>query len=200
MPPRAFLAAPALVVALLAAPAAAQQQSESYKFLEAVRQGKGNDVIAIIERPGSTIINTRAIGTGEGAIHIVVKRGDEVYTRYLLQKGADANLRDGRGNTPMILAVLGGHAGLIPLLIAGKANVNLANGGGETPLILAVQRRDTEMARALLDAGADADQTDNVAGLSARDYARRDARNPALVKLLEDAPKRTRGRAAGPKL
>ena len=48
----------------------------------------------------------------------------------------------------------GGHAGLIPTLVAGKANVNLGNGAGETPLIRAVQRRDVAMARALLAAGA----------------------------------------------
>ncbi|HEX8388596.1 MAG TPA: ankyrin repeat domain-containing protein, partial [Sphingomonas sp.] len=78
--------------------------------------------------------------------------------------------------------------------------INLANGSGETPLILAVQRRDLAAARTLLGLGADPDQTDNVAGMSARDYARRDARNPALLKLLEEAPKRGRKAAAGPKL
>jgi uncharacterized protein len=189
-----------LALALIAAPAAAQQQSESYKFLQAVRESKGNDVIAILDRPGATIINTREVTSGEGAIHIVVKRGDETYVRYLLQKGADPNLRDGRGNTPLILAVSGGYGNLIPILTAGKANVNLGNASGETPLIRAVQRRDANMVRLLLAAGADADQTDNVAGLSARDYARQDMRNPALAKLLEDAPKRTRPAVAGPKL
>ena len=197
MPPRAIL----LAAALLSASAGAQQQSESYRFLQAVKEGKGNDVIAIVDRPGSTIINTREQASGEGALHIVAKRGDEQYTRYLLIKGADPNLRDGKGNTALLLAVAGGHAGLIPTLVAGKANVNLGNGAGETPLIRAVQRRDVAMARALLAAGADPDQTDNVAGMSARDYARRDARNPALVKLLEDAPKAAPRRAvAGPKL
>lgn len=196
MSPRALF----VTALLLAAPAAAQQQSESYKFLQAIKDGKGNDVIAIIDRPGSSVINARDITSGEGALHIVVKRGDETYLRYLLQKGADPNLRDGRGNTPLLLAVAGGHAGLIPVLVAGKANVNLSNAAGETPLIRAVQRRDVAMTRALLQAGADPDQTDNTAGLSARDYARRDARNPALSKLLEDAPKRGGRAIAGPKL
>jgi ankyrin repeat protein len=196
MSPRAFVP----IALLIAAPVGAQQQSESYKFLQAVKEAKGNDVLAILDRPGSNIINTRDSGNGEGALHIVVRRGDERYTRYLLQKGADANLRDGRGNTPLLLAVDGGHAGLIPVLIAGRARVDLGNGGGETPLIRAVQRRDVAMARLLLAAGADPDQTDNVAGMSARDYARRDARNPALAKLLEDAPKRKARAVSGPKL
>ena len=196
MSPRAY---PILAFLLAAAPAGAQQQSESYKFLQAVKEAKGNDVLAILDRPGATVINTRDVTSGEGALHIVAKRGDATYLRYLLQKGADANLRDGRGDTALLLAVAGGHAGLIPVLVAGRANVNLGNGGGETPLIRAVQRRDVAMARALLAAGADAAQPANVAGMSARDYARRDARNPALAKLLEDAPKRARGAVSGPK-
>jgi uncharacterized protein len=184
---------------LLSASAVAQQQSESYKFLQAVREAKGNDVLAILDRPGATIINTRDVSSGEGALHITVKRGDELYTRYLLQKGADPNLRDGRGNTPLLLAVAAGHADLIPLLTGAKANVNLGNSSGETPLIRAVQKRDANMVRVLLAAGADPDQTDNVAGLSARDYAKQDGRNPVLARMLEDAPKAKRAAVSGPK-
>ena len=197
---RGLFPATLLLVAPLAAPAVAQQQSESYKFLTAVREAKGNDVIAILNKPGSTIVNTRDIGNGEGALHIVARRGDETYTRFLLQKGADPNLKDGRGNTPLILAVNGGFANLIPILTAARANVNLGNSAGETPLIRAVQRRDLGMVRTLLLAGADPDQADVIAGQSARDYARVDARNQVLSKMLEEAPRRTRpAGVAGPR-
>ena len=195
-------AAATLLALLLLSPGplAAQQQSEGYKFLTAIREAKGNDVLAILNKPGSTIVNTRDIGSGEGALHIVARRGDEAYLRFLLQKGADPNLKDGRGNTPLLAAVNAGHAGLIPILTAARANVNLANGAGETPLIRAVQRRDVPMVRALLQAGADADQADVIAGQSARDYARSDARNPVLLQMLENAPKKAlRTGVAGPR-
>ena len=172
----------------LAAPVAAQQQSQSYKFLEAVRKADGNAVIAILDQPGQTIINTRDRTTGEGALHIVVKRGDSVYTRYLLGRGADANMRDGRGNTPMMLAVQEGEPALIDVLALVKANPNLGNSGGETPLIRAVQRRDLALVRSLLAAGANPDQTDNVAGMSARDYAKADPRAAPILKVLSDTP------------
>lgn len=185
---------------LLATPALGQFQSESYKFLQAVRDSKNDDVITALNKPGTTVVNTRDRTTGEAALHITVKRGDVPYTTFLLQKGADANIRDGKGNTPMIVAVRSGHGELVPLLMLGRANPNLANGAGETPLILAVQMRDIAAVRELLNAKADPDQRDNIAGLSARDYAQRDTRAPLIAKLLADTPKVERKGVAGPKL
>lgn len=192
-----------MIAALLAVapvvPAIAQQQSEGYKFLTAVRESKNNDVIDMLGRPGSSIVNARDITTGEGALHIVIKRGDETYLRFLLQKGADPNLRDGKGNTPLLLAVQLGQTGMIPILTTAKANPNLGNSAGETPLIRAVQRRDVGMIRELLNDGADPDQADIIAGMSARDYAKQDNRNAVVTKLLEDAPKTKKTVVSGPK-
>lgn len=193
-------AAAAFLILAPALPAAAQFQSESYKFLQAVRDAKGDDVVNMLGKPGSNIINTRDPSTGETAVHIVVKRGDGTYLRYLLQNGADPNIRDGKGNTPLMVAVTEGETDLIPVLTAGKANPNLANSAGETPLIRAVQRRDLGEVRALLAVNADPDQTDVIAGKSARDYASQDSRNQVIARLLADTPKKTRRAVAGPKL
>ena len=196
-----MVATVALPVAVLLTPSAvnAQNQSEGYKFLNAVRESKNNDVLEMLGRPGSSIVNSRDVTTGEGALHIVIKRGDETYLRFLLQKGADANLRDGKGNTPLLLAVTLGQTDMIPILTAAGANPNLANSAGETPLIRAVQRRDIAMIRVLLNENADPDQADIIAGMSARDYAKQDGRNVVVTKLLADAPKKTRKAVAGPK-
>ena len=188
-----------LAAAVIAGPAAAQQQSQSYKFLEAVRKADGNTVESILGAPGQRIIDTRDVTSGEGALHIVVKRGDATYLRYLLVKGADPNLRDSRGNTPMMLAASTGQPALVDLLKAGRADANAANASGETPLIRAVQLRDLPMVRALLAAGANPDQTDNVAGMSARDYAKADTRSPAILKVIEGTPARPTRGVAGPK-
>lgn len=191
-----------LAAALLlgSAPSAAQQRSVSYRFLEAVREAKGAEVLELLSEPGTTVIDTRDVSTGESALHIVVKRGDNLYLRFLLQKGADPDLRDAKGNTPLLLAASLGQTTLADSLIGAKANVNLGNGQGETPLIRAVQRRDLAMARILLAAGADPDQSDVLAGMSARDYARDDTRTPALAKLLADAPRKSRRAVSGPRL
>jgi len=191
-----FVAAAMIVTA---APAVAQLgQSDSYQFLQAIRESKGDEVTKLLDKPGTVIINTRDRQTGESALHIVAKRGDTTYVNYLLARGADPNAKDGQGNTPLLVAVNSGASGVIDLLVRGGANVNLGNGSGETPLIRAVQRRDLSLVRTLLAAGGDPDQPDRIAGLSARDYAHQDTRTPALAKVIDETPKKPRRAVAGP--
>jgi ankyrin repeat protein len=191
------LVATAMIVT--AAPATAQLgQSDSYQFLQAIRESKGDEVNKLLDKPGTVIVNTRDRQSGEAALHIVAKRGDTTYVNYLLARGADPNIRDGQGNTPLLVAVNNGAGGVIDLLVKGGANVNLGNGSGETPLIRAVQRRDLSLVRILLAAGADPDQSDRIAGLSARDYAHQDTRTPALAKVIDETPKKPRRAVSGP--
>lgn len=193
-----------LVTALafvVATPAAAQLGfSDSYNFLKAVRDSKGQDIETLLSKPGTTIINTHDPSSGEGALHIVVKRGDTTYLRYLLQHGADPNIRDKAGTTPLMLAVSDSEEPCVAILIKANADVNLANDSGETPLIRAVQLRNIQLVRELLDAHADPDQVDHIAGKSARDYADQETRSPAIRKLLDDAPKTTHQDVVGPQL
>ena len=192
----------ALAVAAASTPAAAQLISGSpgYQFLDAVKNDKGSDVDAILAKPGSRIIDTQDPSTGEGALHIVVKRDDAKYVTYLLYKGANPNIKDRQGNTPLLLAVDRGYGDLIPLLLKGKANPNLAGDGGQTPLIKAVLRRDEDMARDLIEGGADPDKRDYLAGKSARDYANGDARSPGMIKLFADLPAAPKRGVSGPVL
>ena len=194
-----WLAMAAGLAMMAATGAEAQRFSEGYRYIEAVRKADGNELTKILNNPQTRIIDAKT-DSGEGALHIVAKRSDTTYLGFLLARGANPNIQDGQGDTPMMTALQSSFLSGVETLIARKANVNLANNRGETPLIRAVQLRNLEAARVLLAAGADPDQTDNVAGMSARDYARVDTRSPALGKLIADAPKVQRRAAAGPKL
>ena len=180
----------AAAAAVFATPAAlpAQRMSDSYEFLKAVREANGNKVTEMLDKPGQTIVNTRD-NNGDGALHIAAKRGDSTYLSFLTGKGANPNLQDARGNTALLLSTEANCSECIDVLVRRKANVNLANASGETPLIRAVQLRNVLLAQKLLQAGGNPDQADVIAGMSARAYARRDTRSPALAKLLADAPK-----------
>ena len=186
---RAFYAAAAAAL-LTAAPATAQQFSDSYQFLDAIRDADGAKVNKYLEDKTLRIVNAKNRSTGEGAIHIVAKRSDALYLRVLLQQpDCNPNLQDNRGNTALLLAVEKGWAEGITILLRYKANVNLANSAGVTPLIRAVQLHDQDIVAQLLAAGADPDKADFGSGKSARDYARENARYPAIIKLLAEAKK-----------
>ena len=185
--------------ALTAMPVPAHAQfSDSYTFLKAVRDKDVSKAKSIVSQAGSTTINTRDRETGDTALHIVTKRRDVPWINFLLIEGADVNARDREGNSALILAAGQGFTDGVRTLLARRANVNAVNNQGETALIKAVQLRDIATARVLLDNGANPDITDNVAGLSARDYAERDRRAGAIKRLIDEAKTGKPAAAAGP--
>lgn len=168
------------------APAAQAQFSDSYNFLKAIRDRKGDEAEKFLSEPGTVIINTRDATTGETALHIVVQRRDSTWLGYLLQKGANPNLADKKGTTPLMLATQLNFIDGIDWLVKKKVQVDQTNRAGETALILAVQLRNTEAVRALLKAGANPDKKDSRAGYSARDYAKQDGRAGTIANIIEN--------------
>ncbi|GAA0476255.1 hypothetical protein GCM10009096_17520 [Parasphingorhabdus litoris] len=192
-----------MFMSFLAVPQLASAQfSASYNFLKAVKDRDGTEATKFLNEPGTVIVNTRDVTTGETALHIVIARRDATWAGFLLQKGANPNLRDKQGTTPLLLATRLRFIEGARILLAKNADVNQTNNRGETALIRAVQLRDSEMTRLLLKNGADPDRPDTLAGLSARDYATRDRRAAAILREIEkaDAEKKPKseGRFFGP--
>jgi ankyrin repeat protein len=187
------------LMVLVASPAMAQF-SDSYNFLKAVKDKDVLKAKSFIDKPGSTLVNTRDGDSGDTALHIVTRRRDTPWMGFLLQNGADPNARDKDGNTPMMVAAMTGFTEGVRVMIAGRGQVDMANGRGETALIKAVHGRDAQTAALLLSAGADPDRPDNQTGLSAREYAARDSRGGPVAKLMAEAPKKGAKKAVGPQL
>ncbi|QOT73256.1 ankyrin repeat domain-containing protein [Sphingobium fuliginis] len=192
--------AAALALALLSPVGAQAQFSDNYNFLKAVKDADGQKVTDLIQKPGSTVINSRDVTTGDTALHLVVARRDNTWLTFLLAKGANPNLTDNNGNTPLMDAVQARFEEGVRSLLTYNAQVDKANGSGETPLIRAVQLRDVALVRLLVAQGANPDRRDTIAGMSARDYAERDARTPGLVEALSAAKTKTapKGPVQGP--
>lgn len=194
---RAFVAAAAVV--LVSVPATAQQYSDSYTFLKAVRERDGNKVTDLASVPGTVVLSAKDRSTGDTALHIVARNRDLSWLGFLLAKGAKADAQNNEGMTALAIAAQLGWTEGVEALLNRRASVDMANVRGETPLILAVQKRDVMTVRQLIAKGANPKKADRVAGYSALDYAKRDSRSAAIVKALE-APAPVQAPVAGPKL
>lgn len=176
----------------LTAPAAAQFQSEGYKFIEAVKDRDGDVATEMLSKPGTQIVNARDISSGDTGLHVVVARSDALWIRFLLQKGADPNIRNKKGVSPLQMATSLGFTDGVEALIAGGASVNVSDQTGETPLIAAVHARNAPLVRLLLDKGADPDHNDN-SGRSARDYMELQSGNTLLQQEFTQSDAKRKG-------
>lgn len=178
----------------LSAPAAAQLFSQGYEFLEAVKERDGDAVTEMLNKPGTQVVNTRDITNGRTGLHIAVERRDPLWVRFLIQRGADPNIRDKNGVYPIQIAANLGDVDSVEALIKGGAQIDVADQQGETPLIAAVHKRDSALIARLLKEGADPDHNDN-SGRSARDYVELMAGNERLLQEFEaaDADRKAKG-------
>lgn len=155
---------------ITAPPVAAQLYSEGYQFLKAVKDRDGDAVTEMLNEPGTQVVNTRDIGNGDTGLHVVTERRDVLWIRFLMQRGANPNIQNKKGVTPLQVAARLGFVDGVEELVKGGADVEVADQQGETPLITAVHQRNIPMIARLLKEGANPDRTDN-SGRSARDYA-----------------------------
>jgi ankyrin repeat protein len=167
---RLVVAAGIGAVVLSAAPLAAQNYSDGFRFLQAIEKKDQAEVERLINK-NSTVLDSRDLRDGHTALHTVVERRDSQWLRYLLTQGESPNIADKAGVTPLALASQLGWVDGVAILAAKGAKADTVNSTGETPLIAAVHKRDAAMVRILLAAGADPDRPDS-SGRTARDYAK----------------------------
>lgn len=193
-----------LAAALVLAPLTATAQgafgtgSEGEAFLKAIEDGDTGKALPLLEDPSSRVVNYKGY-RGDTALIIVTRRRELDWVGYLLKKGADPNIGDSQGDTPLIIAARIGFDQAADYMIRLGAKVDTANRRGETALATAVRSNQPRIVEMLLKAGANPDKTDYGSGLSPRDYAKRDTRNPQLLKLI-DTVKSTKKQVAGPSL
>ncbi|RYX84436.1 ankyrin repeat domain-containing protein [bacterium] len=85
----------------------------------------------------------------------MVRAGDSEGLGRLLQMGLVPNLRDGQGNSLLLLASYNGHYDLTRVLLEHGGDPQLGNDRGQIPLAGAAFKGDLPMAQLLLDYGAE---------------------------------------------
>jgi ankyrin repeat protein len=75
----------------------------------------------------------------------------------MIDAGVPLNLRNGRGDTLLIVAAYSQHADTVSDLLRRGADTSIVNGMGQTAVACAVFRNDEVILRALLEAGANAE-------------------------------------------
>jgi hypothetical protein len=88
------------------------------------------------------------------ALRRAAEMGDTRELTALLDAPHDIDARDGGGRTPLLLAVLHGHARAVDVLLAHGADANAADARGTTPLQAAVAGDQQAIIRSLQRAGA----------------------------------------------
>lgn len=103
----------------------------------------------------------------------------------LVEAGADLDVADDNGSTPLASAVLRSHSEIADFLIESGAKPNITDHCGNSPLMWAAEDGDVRIVGSLLSAGADVTLR-NVRGKSALNLAA-DNRHTDVVQMLVNA-------------
>ena len=121
----------------------------------------GNSDIAKILIENGADVNA-VDGNGQMALMLACYDGKVDIVKFLIEKGAYVNAKDKIGNAALLFTCMNGNLDIvkmdiIKLLIANKADVNSQNKSGHTLLMVACWHGKLEMAKILIENGADVD-------------------------------------------
>jgi len=99
-------------------------------------------------------------GTGASgqALLDAVKLGNDQRAALLLEEGVYTEVRDDKGDTPLLYAVKTGNVALVRILLKNGADHEIRSGNGKGPLELALDAGSQEMAVCLLKGGISPDE------------------------------------------
>jgi len=126
---------------------------------EAVQSGNLEKVKALVKLHAEWLISPDQ--NKKTPLHVALESGHADIAKYLVDQGADINLKDKDKNSPLHNAAYLGNLEIVDLLLKkGAASLNEGNFRGQTPLHLACERGHPGVVTLLLEAGADIEARD----------------------------------------
>jgi|GEM_PF-2329022 len=144
---------------------------------------------------GGADVNAQSRTDHSTALDVASMVGKLEVCKFLMEKGANIDSRDGLGETPLMHAAHCGKHEICVLLVENGADVNATNNGGCTALMYAAKANDIAGCKVLLEKGACA-WTKNVGGSTALDFAKHSNSMDAYYFLEEWELGKIMGKAA----
>ena len=124
------------------------------EFIEAVKKDDVEKVRKLIES-GKIGLNQALDDVKNVPLHYSAYYGALKVTQFLVEKGADVNIKDVGGVTPLSMAAYGNHTAVARFLVKNGADVNIRDEDGGTPLLNAAYNNNFELVKFLVEHGAD---------------------------------------------
>lgn len=122
------------------------------EFFQAIQKGKIRSIKKLLSKqPALLLLGHWKHGK---QLHAAAETGRKDVVELLLAHGADVNVKDLHGETPLHKAVCGGHGQAVESLLAAKADINAEDSCKSTPLREAVTSKRPDMVSLLLAQGA----------------------------------------------
>jgi ankyrin repeat protein len=182
--------------ALALASGALCASAEAQTVFEAVGRGDLAAVRALVSADSALVAaRDQAQNT---PLHVAARAGPTEVVTLLLARGADVNAANYQQETPLHWATLGNRHGVVELLLRRGGRVDPRQSYGRTPLLLVARETgNLEMARRLLDAGADVNARDRFGSTPLELSAWRGFRDVVDLLLDRGATVPADARAAG---
>jgi ankyrin repeat protein len=118
-------------------------------------------IVAVLAATASSVVPARVAPTGAevaqyAGLHAAAHRGDVAEMRKLIGAGANVNVRDRRGRTPLHVATFGKQREAIRVLANARADLGALENDRYDPVTIAAVANDEETLRLLLSLGASA--------------------------------------------
>ncbi|MBQ9035100.1 MAG: ankyrin repeat domain-containing protein [Alphaproteobacteria bacterium] len=152
----------------------------------AIEENAGTDTIAELLKSGAEI---NAIdNAGNSPLLTAIKKHNKVYSKILIENGADVNFKAPNGDSLLQFAYKNNAPEeILDLLIENGADVNAKTANGELLLILALKDNNIALVKKMLTKGANINKTD-AQGNSALSYVLQKNANEDATEIILEQP------------